>query len=219
MNRSDKTSTTSVAFSRLLTRIAMHSRVKLVDHVQHADLPFVMGLVLDEVIRPDVVGPLRPQPNTRSVVEPEPALLRLLLRHLQPLPSPDPCDPLAVHHPAGTTHHRRDAAIAVAAVLEGERDDVSGKRRLIVTGLGDLALRGAMLAENPACKTLRDAVLDDDSVDASTTTGGAQKFPEAASFRISFSSVRSDTARRSRVFSASRSFSRFTWSPFSPPYS
>jgi hypothetical protein len=33
------------------------------------------------------------------------------------------------------------------------------------------------------------------------------------------SSVRSDTARRSPAFSASSSFTRFTWSPFSPPYS
>ncbi len=113
----------------------------------------------------------------QSVVEPKPALLRLLLRHLQPLPSPDPCDPLAVHHPTGTTQHRRDATIAVAAVLEGKRDDVGGECRLVVTGLRDLALRGAMLAENPACKPLRDAMLGDDLIDASATTGGAQKFP------------------------------------------
>jgi hypothetical protein len=57
--------------------------------------------------------------------------------------------------------------------LKGERDDVGGECRLIVTGLWDLALRGAMLAENPACNSLRDAVLGDDIVDASTTTGGA----------------------------------------------
>jgi hypothetical protein len=39
----------------------------------------------------------------------------------------------------------------------------------------------------------------------------AQKCPEAASLgRTSFSNVRSDTARRSRVFSASSSFRRFT---------
>ena len=37
-----------------------------------------------------------------------------------------------------------------------------------------------------------------DVVDAGTAAGGAQKFPEAASFRISFSSVGSETALRSR---------------------
>jgi hypothetical protein len=37
-----------------------------------------------------------------------------------------------------------------------------------------------------------------------------KKFPDAASFRISLSSVRSATARRSRAFSASKSFKRLT---------
>jgi hypothetical protein len=36
------------------------------------------------------------------------------------------------------------------------------------------------------------------------------QFPDAASFKISFSSVRSETGFRSRAFSCSRSFSRFT---------
>jgi hypothetical protein len=57
------------------------------------------------------------------------------------------------------------------------------------------------------------------AINARPTTGGAYQFPEAASFRISFSSVRSDTALRRRAFSASRSFSLLTWSLFSPPYS
>jgi hypothetical protein len=56
-------------------------------------------------------------------------------------------------------------------------------------------------------------------LDAGPTTGGAYQFPDAASLRISFSSVRSATAFRSLVFSASSSFNRFTWSSFSPPNS
>ena len=67
-----------------------------------------------------MVWVLRPQPDAGAVVEPEPAPLRLLLRNLQPLPPPDPLDPLAVHHPAGVPQQRRDPAIAVAAVLGGE---------------------------------------------------------------------------------------------------
>lgn len=68
-------------------------------------------------------------------------------------------------------------------------------------------------------RTAPKRLLGNDAVDARATNGGAQKFPEAASFRISFSSVRTETARRSRAFSASRSFSRLTWSPLRPPYS
>src|SRR5262249_36632057 len=45
------------------------------------------------------------------------------------------------------------------------------------------------------------------------------KFPRAASCRMSLSSVRSETALRSRLFSSSRSFRRFTCSVFSPPNS
>jgi hypothetical protein len=59
-----------------------------------------------------------------------------------------------------------------------------------------------MLTENPAGKALRNGELHHDVVDAATATGRAQRFPEAASFRISFSSVRSDTALRSRSFSS-----------------
>ena len=44
---------------------------------------------------------------------------------------------------------------------------------------------------------------------ALTTAGRAQKFPRAASVRIILSSVKSDTARLSRAFSVSNSFSRF----------
>jgi len=52
--------------------------------------------------------------------------------------------------------------------------------------------------------------LQSDVIDASAAPRGAQKFPFAASVRIILSSVRSETARRSRAFSASRFFNRFT---------
>ena len=54
---------------------------KLVDHAQHAERPAVLRSVLDEVVGPDMVGPLGPQPHTRPVVEPQTAPFRLLLRH------------------------------------------------------------------------------------------------------------------------------------------
>ena len=75
-----------------------------------------------------------------------------------------------------------------------------------------------MLPEHAAGKPFRDIELLPDMIDASTAAGGAQKFPEAASRRISFSSVRSDTAFRSRSFSFSSSLSRLTWSAFNPNF-
>ena len=183
---------------------------ELVDDVEHPDLPAVMGSGLDKVVGPDVVGVLRPQTDARAVAKPEPPLLGLLGRHLQPLPSPDALDPLQVHHPAGSPQHRGDAAIAVAAVLDGEPDDVGREPLLVIWGRRCLALRRTVLPEHTAGHALGHAVLGHHMLDAGAATGGAQKFPAAASLRISFSSVRSETARRSRAFSASNSFSRFT---------
>src|SRR4051794_39484352 len=74
-------------------------------------------------------------------------------------------------------------------------------------------------AENPAGSSLGHAELGDNMLHAGAAASRAQKFPRAASARIILSSVRSDTAQRSRVFSASSSFRRLTWLPFSPPYS
>ncbi len=170
---------------------------ELIDHIEHADFPAVVRAILDEVVRPDMVGIFRPKPDTRTVVQPQPPALRLLVRHFQPLPSPDALDPLDVHDPASLMQHRRDAAIAVAAILESKRRDVSGQRRLIIRGLGDFALCGTMLTENQACPTLGHLQFIDDMVHASAATGGAQKFPLAASARIILSSVRSETARLS----------------------
>ena len=56
--------------------------------------------VLDKVIGPDMIAVLRPQPNARSVGQPEPAALGLLMGNLQPLTLPDTLDPLVVDCPA-----------------------------------------------------------------------------------------------------------------------
>jgi hypothetical protein len=47
-----------------------------------------MGAVLDEVVGPDVVRTLGPQPDAGAVRQPEPAALGLLGRNLQPLAAP-----------------------------------------------------------------------------------------------------------------------------------
>ena len=157
-----------------------------------------------------MIRALRPQTEAGSVVQPEPSLLRLLLWHLQPLPPPDPLHPLHVHRPTCCAQERRDAAIAVAPILGGERNDVRRQRLFIGPSAGCLPLGRAMLAEHAAGEALRHLELLPNVLDTGTAAGGAQKFPAAASRRISFSSVRSETAFRSRSFSFSRSFSRFT---------
>ncbi len=157
-----------------------------------------------------MVGIFRPKPDARTVVQPQSAAFRLLVRHFYPLPSPDALDPFDVHDPSSLVQHRRYTTIAIAALLTSECRDVCGQRRFIIRGLGDLALSGTMLTENPARPSLGHLQLIEHMVYTSAATDGAQKFPLAASAKIILSRVRWETARRSRAFSASSSFRRFT---------
>ena len=169
-----------------------------------------MGTVLDEVVGPDMVRPLRSEPDTGSVIEPEPALLRLLVRNLQPFAPPDPFHPLVIDMPARGVEQPCDHAIAVAPVLAGQLDDVIGQAVFVPASLWNLALGGAVLFQGAAGPALGDTEGLPHMVNAAAAARRAQKFPRAASAKISLSSVRSETARRSRWFSCSRSFSRFS---------
>src|SRR6266481_3484043 len=112
---------------------------ELVEHVEHPILASVMGAVLDEVVGPDMIALLRAQPNARSVGQPEPAALGLLMGKLQPLTLPDTLDPLVVDDPARLAQQRGDLAIAIAAVLPGKLDNIRCETLLIVTTARDLA--------------------------------------------------------------------------------
>ena len=50
---------------------------ELVEHVEHPIPASIMGAVLDKVVGPDMIAVLWPQPNARSVRQPEPAALGL----------------------------------------------------------------------------------------------------------------------------------------------
>ena len=103
----------------------------------------------------------------------QPSTLGLLGGNFQPLTPPDPFHPLDVHHPASLVQHRGDAAIAVAAILESKRDDVGGQGRLVIRGRRDLALRGSMLPENPACPPFGHAKLINHMIHTGTAACGA----------------------------------------------
>ena len=114
-----------------------------------------------------------------------------------------------IYVPASVVQQARDHAIAVASELPRQLDDVLGQPFFIWQAAGHLALRGAMLPECAADPALRYAKGVPHMDNALTAAGRAQKFPRAASVRIILSSVRSDTARLRRWFSASSTFSRF----------
>src|SRR5262245_20791062 len=120
---------------------------ELVEHVEHPVLATIVGAILDEVIGPDMIALLRPQPDARSVGQPEPAALGLLMRDLQPLALPDTLDPLVVDCPARPAQQFGDLAIAIAAVLPGKLDNIGGETLFVLTTARELALCRAMLPE------------------------------------------------------------------------
>src|SRR3954467_2285599 len=129
---------------------------------------------------------------------------------LSPLAAPDAFDALVVHPPARIPQQGRDLAIAVAAVLACEFDQVGREGFLVIMAPRRLALGRAVLPERLAGAALGDAHRVHDGLDTGAPTRGAQKFPRAASCRISFSSVRSAMAFLRRWFSVSSAFMRLT---------
>ena len=146
---------------------------ELVEHVEHPILASVMGAVLDEVVGPDMITVLWPQPNARSVGQPEPAALGLLMGDLQPLALPNTLDPLVVDCPARLAQQFGDLAIAIAAVLPSKLDNIGGETLVVLTTARDLALRRAMLPERRTGATLGDMQLRSHLLDAGTATRGA----------------------------------------------
>ena len=164
-----------------------------------------------------MVGTLRTEPDAGSVIQPQASPLLLFRWDLEPFALPDPFDTLVVHVPTRVAQKAGDNPISVAPVLTSQDDDVLGQLLFAGSALRNLALRGSVLTKNAAGPALRYAQALPHLVNALATTRRAQKFPLAASARMSLSKVRSDTARRSRWFSFSSSFSRASWDRCIPP--
>src|SRR5436190_15412371 len=123
--------------------------------------------------------------------QPQPPALGLFGRDLQPLAPPDPLDPLIVDQPAGPAQQLGDLAIAVAAILPDQLDDVGRQPCLVVSTVRDLALRRAMLTECRAGTTPGEHKPAFQTHGAGASPRRPQKFPRDASCNISLSSVRS----------------------------
>ena len=96
-----------------------------------------------------------------------------------------------------------EGARGIPTVAFRQIDDVRRQRRFVVRSSQRVPLCRSMLPQHRAGLPPRHAELAHDMLDAGPPPRGAHHFPEAASFRMTFSSVRSDTAFRSRAFSRS----------------
>src|SRR5262249_51321748 len=170
INRSDRRSITSIALSLRATRIARHSWV---NSSSTLSIRYLRPSWVRSSTKSDMIALLRPQPDARSVGQPEPAAFGLLMRDLQPLALPDTLDPLVVDCPARLAQQFGDLAIAIAAVLPSKLDNIGGETLLVLTTARDLALCRAMLPERRTGATLGDMQLRSDLLNAGTATRGA----------------------------------------------
>lgn len=66
------------------------------------------------------------QADAGAVLEPRMSPFELFAGHPQPLASPNPLDTLVVHKPARLAQQGCTLAVTVAAILEGQFDEVGG---------------------------------------------------------------------------------------------
>jgi len=167
-----------------------------------------VGLGLDEVEAPNVVSMPGAQPKARSVSQPEPTSLGLLLRDFQPLATPDALNPILSHIDPALVEQRRHPAIAVTAILRGKFDDVVGQLIFLGLSRGNVSLRPSRLPDDPAGLSLAQPVPMPSRLNCLPASLGAYNFPWAISRSTCFSNDRSATSFFSRPFSSSSCFSR-----------
>ena len=97
-----------------------------------------------------MIDVLRPETNARSVIEPEPTSHWLTHRNLEPLTAPQTFDLFVAQVPSRIYQHGYDPTINVTPVLTGPFDHVLNQTLLIVSGLRNIAVRRAMLLQDPA---------------------------------------------------------------------
>ena len=100
---------------------------------------------------------------------------------LQPLATPDTLNPVLAYLPAVCLQQRGDTAVAIAPVIGRQSDDGAGQRILVGRHGRHVALRAAVLTDDPASVTLREAVLLPNAVDRRPASLGGYKFPAATS--------------------------------------
>jgi hypothetical protein len=149
------------------------------------------------------------QSNVSRGVNPESPLLWLFHWYFKPLTGPQTFNTFVIHLQASVYQQDSKSAIAISAILTCQLNHVSDQAFLLSLTLRQPPLCGSMLAQNAANMSLRYLQLAEQTIDAGAWTPMTQKFPDAVSFKISLSSVRSETAHCRRSFSLCSRFSSF----------
>ena len=143
-----------------------------------------MSVVVDEVIRPNVVPPGRAQPDAGTIIKPETTPLGLFPGNLQSFASPQSFDPFVVDLPTRSPEQGRNSAIAIPTILPGKLNHVGNQLRFIGAAFWPAPLGRAVLPQNLADTALRHLQLVANMINTQTAARRTQKFPRAASCRI-----------------------------------
>ena len=124
-----------------------------------------------------------------TVDSPSRRRLRLRCGHPQPLLAPQALHTLAVHLPAQLPQMMMRTAVPPPWTLLRELPQLCAQRRVILRALRLVALRGAMLPDDPACPALADAETVAKHRDRPAPADRAYQFPREISFNARFSSA------------------------------
>jgi hypothetical protein len=103
-----------------------------VDHREQTELSAVTRGLTHEVISPDVVWVLGPQPDAGAIGQPQPASFGLPSWHLETFFAPDALHSFGVEVPAGHLQKAGDASVAVAAKAASQGHNSRGQGVLIL---------------------------------------------------------------------------------------
>jgi hypothetical protein len=112
-----------------------------IDDVQDPEGTAIMCLILHEIVTPDMIWILRPQPDTGPIIQPQSGAFWLFCRHFQPFFAPYSLYALVVHSPSFVSEHPCDHSVSVATMLAGQLDDVFSEHFLVFGWLANVALR------------------------------------------------------------------------------
>ena len=106
-------------------KLSLHHNVQalpteFVDDRQDLEGTAVVRAVCHKIIGPDVMAMGGPEPDTRSIVEPQTSTLGLLLGNIQPLLTPDAFHPLVIDPPTLSSEQCRNPAITVTPIPFGK---------------------------------------------------------------------------------------------------
>jgi hypothetical protein len=138
--------------------------------------------------------------------------------HFKPITSLQAFDTFIIYLQACVPQQCSNPTTAISIVPAHQLDHISDQAFFVSKPLWQSTLCGAVLIQNTTNPSFRNLELTTYKINAGTAARRAQKFPDAASFKINLSSVRSETAHRRRSFSFFSRFSALSCSVPIPAY-